>query len=150
MQVVSVRRPVLGDHEAWSRLYAGYAQFYKVQQTQEMRDRVWAWIHDPAHEVMGLVAEREGAVIGLAHFRQFSRPLAAKTAGFLDDLFVDPAARGSGAAHALIGAVAEEGRALGWSVVRWLTAEKNYRARAVYDTLATLTPWRVYDLDIDW
>jgi GNAT superfamily N-acetyltransferase len=113
-----------------------------------MRDRVWGWLHDPEHEVEGFVAEGQGGLVGLAHVRAFARPLSASTGGFLDDLFVDPAARGSGAAQALIGAVAEEGRRRGWSVVRWITARDNARARAVYDRLAAETPWVTYDLKL--
>ena len=75
-----------------------------------MRARVWGWLHDPAHEVEGLVALASGAgPVGIAHFRPFARPLAASIGGFLDDLFVAPEARGSGAAQALIEAVAATG-----------------------------------------
>lgn len=146
MMDIRIRAPGPGDRAAWDRLYAGYAGFYGVEQTEEMRDRVWGWIQDPAHEVGGLVAERDGQLVGLAHFRPFSRPLSATVGGFLDDLFVAPEARGSGAAQALIGAVAEQGRARGWSVIRWITADDNARARAVYDRLAKATHWVTYDL----
>jgi GNAT superfamily N-acetyltransferase len=113
-----------------------------------MRDRVWSWLMDPGHEVDGLVAEGKGGLVGLAHFRPFARPLSATTGGFLDDLFVDPAARGAGAAAALIEAVAEEGRRRGWSVVRWLTAHDNAPARALYDRVAARTPFVAYDLKL--
>ena len=33
-----------------------------------------------------------------------------------------------------------------WAVVRWTTADDNYRARAVYDELATRTTWITYDM----
>jgi GNAT superfamily N-acetyltransferase len=133
----------------WERLYAGYAGFYQVEQTPEMRARVWEWIHDPEHEVEGLVAlDGHARAIGLAHFRAFARPLAASTGGFLDDLFVAPEARGFGAAQALIEAIAAIGRERGWSVVRWITAEDNDRARAVYDRLAARTRWVTYDLKL--
>ena len=134
------------DREGWERLYAGYAGFYRVEQTPAMRDRVWSWLMDPAHEVEGLVAERDGALLGLAHVRPLARPLSATTGGFLDDLFVDEGARGSGAARALIDAVAGLGRERGWSAIRWLTAEDNAPARALYDRVATLTPFVTYDL----
>ena len=50
--------PALPRHrEGWGRLYAGYAAFYGVAQTEAMRDTVWGWIHDPAAEVKALVAE---------------------------------------------------------------------------------------------
>ena len=103
--------PVAAEHRAaWEELYAGYAAFYRVEQTAAMRATVWGWLFDPAHEVEGLVALGPGgAVIGIAHYRPFARPLAASVGGFLDDLFVAPEARGSGAAQALIRGVAERG-----------------------------------------
>lgn len=142
--------PLAGRHrEDWNRLYAGYAEFYGVAQTPDMRDRVWSWLHDPAHETNGLVAEdAEGRAVGLAHYRAFARPLSATTGGYLDDLFVDPQMRGRRVADALIEALAEEGRRRGWSVIRWITAENNSRARAVYDRVAKLTPWRTYDIPL--
>ena len=139
-----------GKHrDDWERLYAGYAEFYRVTQTPEMRARVWGWIMDPAHEVKALVAEDEaGRAVGLAHYRPFARPLAASTGGYLDDLFVDPACRGQRVADALIAAVAEEGRRRGWSVIRWITADDNYRGRGVYDRLATRTMWITYEVKL--
>lgn len=149
MSEITIVPPKAAHRPDWERLYAGYAAFYKVEQTPEMRARVWEWIHDPAHEVEGLVAlDGSGRPIGLTHFRPYSRPLMAATACFLDDLFVDPAARGSGAAQALIRAVSETARARGWTLVRWITAEDNYRARAVYDRLAVRTNWVTYDLKL--
>lgn len=144
---VTVRRLADGDRAAWEGLYAGYAEFYRVTQTPEMRARVWRWIFDPTHEVEAFVAEDDGGhILGLAHFRAFARPLSASTGGFLDDLFVTPGARGQGAADALIDALAAEGRARGWTVIRWITAEDNYRARAVYDRMAERTKWVTYDI----
>ena len=146
--MMQIRKPEAGDYAAWSALYAGYAAFYGVAQSDDMRARVWGWIHDPAHEVQGLVAVKDGQLLGLAHFRGFARPLSASTGGFLDDLFVSEDARGSGAAAALIAGVEAEGRQRGWSVIRWITAENNYRARGLYDQVAGRTPWVTYDLTL--
>lgn len=145
---MQIRPPTEADRPAWEALYAGYAAFYKTDQTPAMRARVWGWIHDPGHETRALVAEDRGQLVGLAHYRPFARPLSASTGGFLDDLFVDPAARGSGAAEALIRHLAEEGRREGWTVIRWITAEDNYRARGLYDRLAEKTRWATYDLKL--
>ena len=38
---VEVRPVAAGDRQDWDGLYAGYAAFYKVAQTDAMRDRVW-------------------------------------------------------------------------------------------------------------
>jgi GNAT superfamily N-acetyltransferase len=139
--------PVAERHRAdWARLYAGYAEFYRVAQTPEMQACVWSWLHDPAHEVNGLVAEdAAGRAVGLAHWRRYARPLSASTGLFLDDLFVDPELRGQRVADALIEALAGIARAEGLTVVRWITADDNYRGRGAYDRLAKRTMWITYD-----
>ncbi len=143
-------RPVKADDRAeWNELYQGYAAFYKVVQTPEMRETVWAWLMDQSKEVYGFVAENsDGKLIGITHFRSYARPLSASIGGFLDDLFVDPNARGSGAAEALIGAVKADGQKRGWTVIRWITADDNYRARGLYDRLAERTKWVTYDIKL--
>ena len=78
----------------------------------------------------------------------FARPLSASTGGCLDDLFVTFAARGSGAAQALIAAVVDEGCRQSWTVLRWITAADNTRARAVYDRVAQAMPWVTYDIKL--
>ncbi|WP_206934241.1 GNAT family N-acetyltransferase [Roseococcus thiosulfatophilus] len=140
--------PLDTRHRAdWERLYAGYAEFYKVTQTPEMRQKVWSWIHDPAHEVNAVVAEDEaGRAVGLAHYRAFARPLSASTGCFLDDLFVDPSQRGKRVADALLEHLRALAREKGWSTVRWITADDNYRGRGVYDRLAKRTWWITYDM----
>ena len=146
---VAVRPIAVGDREQWDRLYSGYAAFYKVEQTPAMRDKVWSWLMDAGAEVYGLAAvDSEGRLIGITHFRPYARPLSASTGGFLDDLYVDPDARGSGAAEALINAVKAEGLKRGWTVIRWITADDNYRARALYDRLADRTKWVTYDIKL--
>lgn len=142
--------PVRPEHRArWDELYAGYAAFYRVDQTPEMRDRVWGWLQDPAHEVKGLVAlAGDGRPVGLCHFRPFARPLMSSVGGFIDDLFVDPDQRGRRVVDALVDAVAREGRARGWTVLRWITADDNHRARAAYDRFARRTHWVTYDLPL--
>jgi GNAT superfamily N-acetyltransferase len=146
---ITIRPVEQNDRAQWNALYQGYAEFYKVTQTQDMRDTVWSWLFDEAHETQGLVAvDEKGALIGLTHFRPFARPLSATTGGFLDDLFVTPASRGSGAARLLIEAVAQVGKQRGWSVIRWITAEDNYRARSLYDKVADKTKWATYDIKL--
>jgi len=142
------RRVAAGDRADWGVLYAGYASFYGVEQTEEMRDRVWSWLMDDAHEVDGFVAEQDGILIGFAHCRPFARPLAAAKGYFLDDLFVSPDVRGSGAGAALIDAAKAEARVQGASIVRWITAEDNDRARALYDKVAVAGGWVTYDIDL--
>lgn len=143
-----IRAVMAADRAAWQQLYAGYAAFYGVTQTDEMRAVVWGWLMDADHGTEGLVAELDGVVVGLAHYRAFARPLSASVGGFLDDLFVSAEARGSGAAEALVEGVAEIGRARGWTLIRWITAEDNYRARGLYDRVAEKAKWVTYDIKL--
>jgi GNAT superfamily N-acetyltransferase len=65
---------------------------------------------------------------------------------YLDDLFVDPDHRGSGAVGALFDALNRLATERDWAIIRWTTADDNYRARTVYDRLATRTTWITYDM----
>jgi GNAT superfamily N-acetyltransferase len=141
--------PAQEHRAAWDILYKGYADFYKVEQTAEMRDRVWSWLQDANHSLKGLLAvDDAGTPIGLTHYRPYPRPLTATTACYLDDLFVDPAHRGHKAAEALIDAVVQKARSNGWGIVRWHTAEDNYRARKLYDRVSDKTKWVIYEIKV--
>lgn len=144
MSTVQVRSARPDDQERWGALYTAYATFYE-QDSVDLA-LVWGWILDPGHEVEALVAERDGELVGLAHVRPFARPLAGSVGGWLDDLFVDPAARGTGVVDALLDCVRARAVERGWSVVRWITADDNHRAQAVYDRVAARTAWVTYDL----
>lgn len=144
---VTIDRLKDSDKADWRRLYDGYATFYKMPMTDETANRVWGWLHDPGHVLEALVArDVTGRIIGLAHFRAMPSPLRGAYAGFLDDLFVDPAVRGSGAADKLLKALNGIAAERGWPVVRWITADNNYRARAVYDRTATRSMWITYEM----
>lgn len=138
---------VAGYKADWERLYAAYAVYYKVEQTPEMRERVWNWIAEGKITCL-MALDSDGRPVGLAHLREFVRPLMSTIGGFLDDLFVDPGQRGSGVVDDLFEGARQLGRARGWSLIRWITREDNYRARAVYDRLATRTNWTTYDLTL--
>ena len=138
------------DRSAWEALFAGYAAFYKVDQTPQMRETVFGWLMDPDHGSNCIVAQdASGALVGFTHYRPFVSQLRAATNCFLDDLFVSPQARGSGAAQALIKAVETVAKNNGWGTLRWITAEDNYRGRGAYDKLATRTGWVTYDIALN-
>lgn len=144
-------RPLLHeDRVEWETLYRGYADFYRVATDQGKLDRLFGWLLDPAHVCEGIVAlDPASRLIGLAHYRAMPSPLRGSEVGFLDDLFVDPAARGSGAAEALLRRVDAIAGAKGWPVVRWITRDSNYRARGLYDRLALRSDWITYEMTSD-
>ncbi|MFJ4798298.1 GNAT family N-acetyltransferase [Kitasatospora purpeofusca] len=143
----TVDAPTAADFAAWRELFRGYCDFYGVPVPEEKAELVWSWLTDPAHELDGLlVRDTGGTPVGLAHYRPFVRPLHGAVAGFLDDLFVAPAARGSGAVDLLLARLRAIAAERGWNTVRWITADDNHRARSKYDQVATRTMFVTYDM----
>ncbi|PZF58334.1 GNAT family N-acetyltransferase [Curtobacterium sp. MCSS17_008] len=144
---VSVRPVSPADAAQWQHLYAGYRAFYRLPDDPASVRTTWGWVSEGAHGLLGLVAEdADGRLVGLADLRRFARPSSATTGLYLDDLFTAPDARHRGVATALLREAAAIAAAEGASVVRWITAADNAGARAVYDRVATATPWVTYDM----
>ena len=67
----------------------------------------------------------------------------------MNDLFVSPDARGTGAADALIAASKDAASAHGASRLDWQTAKDNLRAQAVYDRVGgERSEWLSYTLPV--
>ena len=137
------------DRLTWEKLYRAYADFYKVPMNQDILDAVWTWIFDEAEAFYALIVkDDQGQAVGFMHFREMVSPLRAKKVGFLDDLYVMPEARGKGAVELLFERLQLEAKGQGWPFVRWITADDNFRARAVYDKCAKRTMWLTYQMDL--
>ena len=137
------------DYEGWKKLYLQYGEFYQVPMTHEGLSKVWTRLHDSSHEMEGLVYEKTGRIVGLAHFRRMPNPLRACDIGFLDDLFVDPDERGQRLGEALIEELVKIAKSKGWPKIRWITADDNYRARTLYDRVAQKTMWNTYEIVVE-
>lgn len=109
-----------------------------------------ALIADPEHEGVQLLARgADGAALGFVTVYWSWSSLSAARIAVMNDLYVDPAARGTGLADRLIAAAATAGRARGCVRLGWQTALDNERAQAVYDRVGgTRSQWLDYDLDL--
>jgi GNAT superfamily N-acetyltransferase len=132
-------------------LMRGYCDFYEVAPSDEaLLTMSRALIADPAREGMQLLARDEsGRAIGFATiFWTWSTTRGARI-GIMNDLFVAPGGRGSGAADALIAACVERCRARGAAQLAWQTAPDNHRAQAVYERVGgRRSQWLDYDLPV--
>ncbi len=130
-------RPLKADDRAhWEPLWQGYLTFYKTTLPTNITDMTWLRLLDDAEPMNGLVAERDGDLIGLAHYL-FHRSTWSQTYYcYLEDLFVAPERRAKGVGAALIEAVEAEARRVNATRLYWLTHETNSRAQILYNKVA--------------
>lgn len=148
--MTAVRELAADDLAAWRELFRAYGVFYETVFDDAHLDHVAAMLLRSDSGVDALVAENDaGRVAGFAHYRSHPDTFSSGRDWFLDDLFVDPEARGAGIGTALIEAIAERARAAGSAgTLRWITAESNERAQRVYDRVAGRTTWVTYEKDL--
>lgn len=145
---VKIRPAESDDGPAWRTLWRGYCEFYGADIGDDVTRATWARILDPEAPVLGYVACLDGTVVGFANAVLHPNTWSMRAVCYLEDLFVGPAARGRGAARALIEALAVRGRADGWLRIYWMTHDDNAPARALYDSIAPVTNWVRYDLPL--
>jgi GNAT superfamily N-acetyltransferase len=133
----TVIRPVQPrDREAWEPLWQGYLTFYKASLASDITEATWRRFFDPFEPLHAVVAERDGRLIGIAHYLLHRSTWAPVGYCYLEDLFVEPSVRGSGAGRALIAAVEAVAREAGASRLYWTTHETNRTAQKLYDQVA--------------
>jgi GNAT superfamily N-acetyltransferase len=131
-----IRPARASDHAQWLPLWQGYQDFYRVHLSTAVTESNWRRFFDPAEPVHCLVAEREGRLVGLAHYLIHRSTWSVENICYLNDLFVDPTGRRSGVARKLIEAVYAAADEAGAGKVYWLTHETNAAARLLYDQVA--------------
>jgi GNAT superfamily N-acetyltransferase len=139
------------DIAALLPLLRGYCDFYEAAPSDDgLIEMARALIGVPDEEGMLLIArDGEGAAIGFATVGWKWSSLRAARIAIMEDLFVAPEARGTGAADALIEACAQRARKLGAPVLTWQTALDNHRAQAVYERVgASGQTWLEYQLEL--
>jgi len=133
-------------------LMRAYCDFYGVRPSDEQLLALSrALIADPAREGIQFIARREegGPAVGFATVFWSWSTLSAARLAVMNDLYVSEAARGTGAAEALIAACAGAARTHGAKTLSWQTAKDNYRAQAVYERVGgRRSEWYDYELSL--
>jgi GNAT superfamily N-acetyltransferase len=129
----TIRAALPSDEPVWRELWRGYLDFYRAQLDDEVTRRTWKRILDPDSQVMCVVAELEGRVVGFAHCVVHENTWETQAVCYLEDLFVAPDARGAGVGTALIEWLRNAMRAEGWARIYWVTHGDNVQARRLYD-----------------
>jgi GNAT superfamily N-acetyltransferase len=145
---LSIRPVTRQDYQQWLPLWDGYNAFYGRAGATALAPAItamtWQRFFDAYEPVHALVAERDGALLGLTHFLFHRSTTAIDPVCYLQDLFTSEAARGKGVGRALINGVYDAARRAGSPRVYWQTHETNYTAMQLYDKVAEKSGFVVY------
>lgn len=142
---VTIRPLTLADEADWRVLWTGYLTFYKTTLPEDVFAATFARLCDPAcPDLHALVAQVDGKLIGLTHYIFHRHCWRTQDVCYLQDLFVTPDLRGTGAGRTLIEAVYQAADAAGAPNVYWLTQDDNATGRQLYDRVGRLTNFIKY------
>lgn len=145
----TIRPARLGDEPDILRMIQALADYEREPDAVETTETdLAAHLFADEPRVFAHVAEQDGQLVGIAvWFLNFST-WTGRHGIYLEDLFVDPAARRSGVAEGLVRALATEAAARGYARVEWAVLDWNEPAKAFYRRLGarhneTWEPWRL-------
>ncbi|MFH7595962.1 GNAT family N-acetyltransferase [Streptomyces racemochromogenes] len=132
---VSVRVAGEADLDVAAELFRGYLEFYEVKVEDPDRPREFLAERIARDESLVLLGEVAGlGTVGFAQvYRTFSS-LTLRPAWVLNDLYVAPAGRRTGAGRALLREVLERARQAGVVGVQLETAYDNHVAQGLYES----------------
>ncbi|MFI4865571.1 MAG: GNAT family N-acetyltransferase [Steroidobacterales bacterium] len=137
-----------GEFDSWVELWDGYNAFYgrhgPSALPSEITRTTWQRFFDAYEPVHCLIAERDGQLLGLAHYIFHRSTIQIGPTCYLQDLFTGVAARGRGVGRALIEAVYDRARSANCGRVYWQTHETNLQAMRLYQTVAERSGFIVY------
>jgi GNAT superfamily N-acetyltransferase len=149
---VTVRPIAREDYAQWLPLWDGYNAFYGREGPTALDPKIteitWGRFFDPAEPVHALVAERDGAIVGIVHYLFHRTTIMVMPTCYLNDLFTSAEARGAGVGKALIEAVYLRARDAGSTRVYWSTHETNATAQRLYDHVAQKSGFIIYRQDV--
>ena len=143
---LTIRPLEAADEAEWRRLWTGYLEYYESAVPEAVfRTTFQRLLSGDDHEFRGFIAEWQGQPVGLAHYLFHRSCWQVQNVCYLQDLFVDSQVRGRSFGRALIEAVYEAADQEGCADVYWMTQHFNEAGRRLYDRVAELTPFIIYE-----
>ena len=147
---IAVRPAVPGDEADILRMIRALADFEREPDAVVATEAMLADnLFGAGAHVHAQIAERDGRAVGLAVWFLNYSTWTGRPGLYLEDLFVDPAARGQGIGGALIQDLVDIGRERGWSRLYWHTRASNDTARRLYDTFVEADDFVRYRMILD-
>jgi GNAT superfamily N-acetyltransferase len=144
---VNVRRAGPEDLALLVPLYDGYRQFYRQPSDPALAERFLRDRLARGDSVIFLAEDHSGA-LGFTQLYPIFSSVSAAPAWVLNDLFVAPRARRSGAGRALLERARQHGLETG---ARWLslsTGRDNLQAQALYEKLGWVRDTEYYHYEL--
>jgi len=135
MSLIEISPLRASERARWNELWSAYQRFYGVNLPADVTEHTWQRIHGGRLHALG-ARDSTGRLLGIVHFLYHEDSWSMARACYLQDLYVDEAARGSGCGRKLIEAVDAVARAATANSPYWLTHQSNTVARRLYDSLA--------------
>lgn len=131
-----IRDAAARDEAAWRGLWHQYLAFYETTLPDAITAATWQRILDPGSAIFARLAETDGTVTGFAVCLLHEGTWITTPNCYLEDLFVDPAVRGTGVGRLLLEDLLALSRQNGWARLYWNTRADNAVARRLYDRFA--------------
>ncbi len=138
-----------GDEALLLAMIHALAEYEKL--THEVKatpDLLREALFGPAPKAAALLAEIDGAAVGYAIWLHKFSSFAGRSALFLEDIFVAPAARGRGVGRAIFNILARRALAEGCARLEWVVLDWNAPSIAFYRGLGAkpVPGWTTYGL----
>ncbi|MBL8265562.1 GNAT family N-acetyltransferase [Steroidobacter sp.] len=129
------------DRQQWQQLWSQYLAFYKQNLPQATTDLAWSRLME-GRELWGFAGlDAAGHMVGFTHYHFHLSTWSPVGYCYLEDLFVDPRARGRHIGRSLIEAVYKAADERGVTRVYWHTENTNARAQVLYNQVGQLSPF---------
>lgn len=147
LMTLVIREATPADVPDILRLVRDLAEYEKEPEAVEATEESFSTALFPAEgtpTTFGLVAEVEGAVVGIAIWYLTFSTWTGRNGIWLEDLYVTPESRGHGAGKALLGRLAEICVERGYPRLEWCVLTWNAPAIGFYDSLGSSSQeeWR--------
>ncbi|MDY0883607.1 GNAT family N-acetyltransferase [Dongia soli] len=144
MESVEIKTIEPRDFDIWLPLWRSYQQFYEVDIPHAVTLKTWERLLDPAEPMHAILAMVDTRALGLAHLIYHRSTWTMGDYCYLQDLFVEPGARGFGIGRALIEHVYGDAKSRGAPRVYWSTHKTNHNAKKFYNSIADRSDFILY------
>jgi len=134
MSPVKTRPAEARDLDALAALFDAYRQFYEQPADLALARRYLGERFERRESVILVAEHGDGTIVGFAQLYPAFCSVAADRTFVLYDLFVTPAARGTGAGRTLMQAAEAHARAAGAARIELQTAKTNVIGQSLYES----------------